>query len=75
MTNTNSIIFKNSGTKLQYQLEEYFKPFFKDQNIVSNHSFGLGLYIVKHIIDASGFELCYNYKENMNIFTLTQGGV
>lgn len=65
-----NIIIENIGKKLDYPLENYFEPFFKGDDVKSNQSFGLGLYIVKHILDAHGFELDYNYKDSVNRFTI-----
>ncbi len=55
------IIFENRGEKLPLGIEEYFKPF------VSNNpskGLGLGLYIVKNIVELHGFELSYSYIED-----------
>jgi len=65
-----NIIIENKGQKLDYPLENYFEPFFKGDDVKSNQSFGLGLYIVKHILDAHGFKLDYNYKDGVNRFTI-----
>jgi len=65
-----NIIIENIGKKLDYPLENYFEPFFKGDDVKSNQSFGLGLYIVKHILDAHGFKLDYNYKDSVNRFTI-----
>jgi len=67
-TQQNSIVFQNKGDRLAYPLESYFEPFFKGDNIKSNQSFGLGLYIVKHILDANGYELEYVYENGVNRF-------
>ena len=69
-TENNSIIFENKGDKLKYPIEKYFEPFFKGDNIKSNQSFGLGLYIVKHIIEANGYKIDYIYKNNVNRFII-----
>ncbi len=64
------IIFENLGNKLKYPLENYFEPFFKGDDIKSNQSFGLGLYIIKHILDANNYKLIYEYKDGINRFIL-----
>lgn len=64
------IVFKNKGAQLQYPLENYFEPFFKGDDVKSNQSFGLGLYIIKNILDANDFELKYKYDNGINIFTM-----
>jgi two-component system OmpR family sensor kinase len=70
-TKNNKIIFKNMGEKLKYPLDEYFEAFFKGQNN-KNDSFGLGLYITKHILDFHNYKLEYEYKDKFNIFYLSE---
>jgi two-component system OmpR family sensor kinase len=71
VTLKNSILsISNKGDMLGYPLESYFEPFFKGDDVKSNQSFGLGLYIVKHILDAHNFKLLYSYKNNQNIFEI-----
>ena len=69
-TEDTKIIFENIGEKLIYPIENYFEPFFKGDNVKSNQSFGLGLYIVKHILDANDYTIEYEYKDGINIFAL-----
>ena len=69
-TDGDKIILQNSGEKLLYPLENYFEPFFKGDNVKSNQSFGLGLYIVKNILDANGFTLEYEYNDGFNNFII-----
>jgi two-component system, OmpR family, sensor kinase len=68
----NNIVFINQGEELQYQLEQYFEPFFKGKNSKSNESFGLGLYIIHHILKAHNFILQYEYKEGQNHFMISK---
>jgi two-component system OmpR family sensor kinase len=68
-TTNNKIIFTNNGKPLQRELKEYFEPFIKDTN-QNNNSFGLGLYITKHILDANGYKLEYKYENESNIFVV-----
>ncbi len=65
------IIIENKGKRLSYPLKNYFNPFFKGDEVTSNQSFGLGLYIVKHILDAHGFTLYYKYENNYNKITIS----
>lgn len=65
------IIFKNSGKGLAYSLENYFEPFFANEN-KSKNSFGLGLYIVNSILKANGYVLKYEYVDEINIFTMAK---
>ncbi len=69
-TEGTSIIFENKGEKLKHPLDEYFEAFFKSENINSNQSFGLGLYIVKHILDVNELTLKYEYVEGVNRFII-----
>ena len=69
-TEDSSIVFENRGEQLKYPLAEYFEAFFKADDIKSNQSFGLGLYIVKHILDANELTLKYEYIEGVNRFII-----
>ena len=69
-TSNNQIIFENTGKQLTYPLENYFEPFFKGDNVKSNQSFGLGLYIVKHILEANNFNIEYKYEDGINNFII-----
>lgn len=64
------IEISNYGEKLKGDLEEYFEPF---------HAFksglGLGLYIVKSIVDIHKMKMDYQYKDGKNIFVLYQSEV
>jgi len=68
-TENSVIVFQNRGDSLKHPLEEYFEPFFKDGNS-TNQSFGLGLYIVKHILDAHELTLKYEHKDGINWFII-----
>jgi len=65
----NSITFKNSGTSLKDDLEKYYEPFYTTQTN-NKESFGLGLYIIKSILDVHNFKLQYSYEDNTNTFTI-----
>ncbi|RXJ76472.1 histidine kinase [Arcobacter sp. F155] len=66
-TDRENIIFENSGKALKYDLENYYEPFFANEQNSSN-SFGLGLYIVHNILKANGYCLEYKYEDEKNIF-------
>jgi two-component system OmpR family sensor kinase len=55
----------NNGKALTEPLENYFEPFH-----TSKKGLGLGLYIVKSILDIHQKELHYHYEEGKNIFTV-----
>jgi len=70
-TEGSSIVFENKGKKLTHPLNEYFEAFFRADSTDSAQSFGLGLYIIKHILDANELFLAYEYKEGVNRFIIT----
>ena len=55
----------NKGEALREPLENYFKPFH-----ASKRGLGLGLYIVKSILDIHHMELHYTHEDGENIFTV-----
>jgi len=59
------IDIRNKGEALSEPLENYFKPFH-----TSKGGLGLGLYIVKSILDIHTMELSYRYEDGVNIFTI-----
>lgn len=69
-TKNNNIEISNIGSKLKFDLNEYFEPFFKGENEYKTDSFGLGLYLVKNILDVHKFELSYRYENEQNIFCI-----
>lgn len=68
-TKEGAIYFKSRGERLKKPLENYFEPF-SHSHENSRESFGLGLYIVKHILDANNLLLDYNYFEGHNFFII-----
>lgn len=60
-----SLKITNKGEALQEPLENYFKPFH-----ASKKGLGLGLYIVKSILDIHHMELYYRHEDGQNIFTV-----
>jgi len=61
--NKNKIEIINKGEALTEPLENYFKPFHTSKN-----SLGLGIYIVKSILDIHHMELKYDHENDENIF-------
>ena len=61
----NKIQVINKGEALKEPLENYFKPFH-----TSKKGLGLGLYIVKSILDIHQMELAYRHEDGVNTFTI-----
>ena len=61
----NKLEIINHAEALNEPLENYFKPFH-----TSKKGLGLGLYIVKSILDIHQMELHYRHKDGENIFTV-----
>lgn len=66
-TQEQNIIFENSGDSLKYPLENYFEPFFSNED-KQKDSFGLGLYIIFNILKANNYTLEYEYINGINRF-------
>jgi two-component system OmpR family sensor kinase len=62
----NKICISNYGKPLSKPLEYYLKPF--TQEISHRDGFGLGLSIVKKVLDKHGFHINYEYKNGLNHF-------
>ncbi|CAI8213335.1 MAG: ArsS family sensor histidine kinase [Sulfurovum sp.] len=68
LNDNENIVFRNEGKKLDYELHNYFEPFFKNEEKPKD-SFGLGLYITYNILKANKYVLEYEYENGVNIFT------
>lgn len=66
-TQDENIIFENSGNELKFLLENYFEPFFSNED-KQKDSFGLGLYIIHNILKANNYSLEYEYINGINRF-------
>ncbi len=66
--NKNEICISNKGKELSKELEYYLKPF--TQELSQRDGFGLGLSIVKKVIDKHNFQLNYVYEDESNIFKI-----
>jgi len=62
------ISVKSKGEALKHPLEYYCEPFSQGDNSRGIEGFGLGLSIVKTIIQKHGFKLGFTCKEEENIF-------
>jgi len=65
----NRVLFISKGKKLEKPLVEYFQPFHNETKS-KNHGMGLGLYIVKSILDMHNFTFEYEYQDEKNIFSI-----
>jgi two-component system OmpR family sensor kinase len=59
------ITISNNGHKLKGDINDYYKPFHHTQG-----GLGLGIYIVKHILDMHDMKLVYLHKDGVNSFTI-----
>ncbi|WP_394958595.1 ArsS family sensor histidine kinase [uncultured Helicobacter sp.] len=68
-TQDDSLCVENLGSPLKFGINEYFKPYFRDskKNI---QGFGLGMYIIKTILDNQNFRLKYTHENGKNIFAI-----
>jgi two-component system OmpR family sensor kinase len=65
---SHSICVSNHGHALSKELEHYLKPFTQERQ--ERDGFGLGLSIVKKIMDKHQFDLSYEFQKEQNRFTL-----
>ncbi len=67
------LIISNRGEPLKNDLNEYFKPYFKNELERKDSKpggFGLGMYIIKNTLEAQNFEISYEYKDDLNHFVI-----
>jgi len=66
--NRDEITISNKGEVLSQDIDNYFTPFHQSKN-----GLGLGLYIVKSILDIFHMRLEYNHKDSTNYFIVKIG--
>lgn len=64
----NEISISNKGEKLVRNFEHYLKPF--TQELAQRDGFGLGLSIVKKVLDRHKFRLIYGFENGFNTFKI-----
>lgn len=62
-----NLIVSNKGKPLKAEFSEYFKPYFKENN---SQGFGLGLYIIKNVLESQKFDITYEYENDFNHFII-----
>ncbi|RDU60064.1 sensor histidine kinase [Helicobacter sp. MIT 14-3879] len=69
-TTKNDLIIKNKGKPLALDINEYFKPYFKDIKNPLSQGFGLGIYIIKNALEAQNLNVIYQHENGYNLFII-----
>ncbi len=65
-----TITVQNRGEKLKEDIGYYFEPFTQEENSRGSRGYGLGLNIVKKILDKHHFSLSYRHREGVHLFSI-----
>lgn len=65
-----TVIVKNRGKKLSNDIDYYFEAFTQDESSRSSNGYGLGLNIVKKIMDKHQMRLSYDYLNGCHLFLM-----
>jgi len=68
--NKNALDVCSKGERLKRPLSDYFEPFHNEADR-SKQGMGLGLYIVKSVLDIHEMYLAYKHEEGVNIFSIS----
>jgi two-component system, OmpR family, sensor kinase len=68
----NGVLVKNKGDKLTHDISYYLEAFTQEEDSRSSKGYGLGLNIVKKILDKHQMDLSYEYIDNYHIFSLSR---
>ena len=66
------LIIKSKSAPLALDINDYFKPYFKDIKNPLSKGFGLGMYIIKNALDTQNLELDYRYEDGYNLFIIKE---
>lgn len=61
---------RNFGSALQKDIDYYLEPFARDQSHALIQGYGLGLGIIKGVLELHHFALEYTYQEGVHCFTM-----
>ena len=70
VTKDESILVKSMGEKLDKPLEFYCEAFTQGDNSRNQAGYGLGLSLIKRILDKHGFGFSYYYADGFNVFRI-----
>jgi two-component system OmpR family sensor kinase len=62
------LLFLSEGRPLKHPIEHYTEPFRQEYGAEKREGFGLGLYIVREILERHGMELSYRHEAGENLF-------
>ena len=64
------ISVKSRGEKLTKPIQYYYEAFTQEDSSRESKGYGVGLWLVKNILDKHSFDLEYSYEDGENIFTI-----